>query len=410
MIKRTILEVVKSSLLNFPVVVITGPRQVGKSTLVYSFVESMGYRYVSLDNVDQRRLAIEDPRYFIESKGYPLIIDEVQFAPQLLEIIQEIVNNKRINGQISNGLFILTGSQAFQLMEGVTQSMAGRAAILTMEPLSRREIMNYSESMFIPNANFINHDNDALSVTSVFEQIINGFYPELYKNKQLKHYQFYEQYISTYIDRDVTAIINIKNKQKFHAFMQILASLTGQQLNVASIANSLGVHSATIKEWLSVLETSGIIYLLQSYNDVSIIKRVVRSPKIYFSDTGIAAHLIRINDAETLEVSYFAGQFMETFVMNEIRKSYLNNGKRFNGNYYRDSNQNEIDLILIENVKVHFVEIKKGMNFSKQDIKTFDKLSKVGFEMGHHCILCNTPKNYGIDRNISVLSIECIGS
>ena len=409
MIKRSMQSIIQGALIDFPVVLITGPRQVGKSTLVHTFVESLSFKYVSLDNIDQRRLAQEDPRYFIEVHGYPLIIDEVQYAPELLEVITEIINERRIFEEVSRGLFILTGSQAFHLMQGVSQSMAGRAAMFEMEPLSRCEINQVTETPFLPNVELMKHHCDPIPVANVFEQIIRGFYPELYKNPRLNPEQYYARYVATYIDRDVTELINVKDKNKFHAFMQILASLTGQQLNVLSISKSIGVHSATINSWLFTLESSGIIYLLQPYHDVSMVKRIVRSPKLYFSDTGLAAHLLRIMDAKTLEVSHFAGAFMETFAMNEVRKSYLNSGRSFNGYYYRDSNQNEIDLILIENAHYHCIDIKKGMKFTKADVSAFNQLRNSQFKAGQHCILCNTVESYAIDDSVIALSIDCVG-
>lgn len=410
MIDRTINKKIKEALNTYPVVVITGARQIGKSTEVYKFVEN-GYKYVSLDNIDERYLAQSDPKYFIERHGYPLIIDEVQYAPILMEVIEEIVNRNRLEQKNDKGLFILTGSQTFKLMRNVTQSMAGRAAILYMEPLSMKEISREKELPFLPDESFISKQlNHTLSVKELFEQIIHGFYPELYSNPNLTSEMFYSRYVATYIDRDIDELLEVRNKNKFHNFMQILASLTGQQLNSSTISRAIGVSVSTINEWLSVLEASGIIYFLQSYQDASITKRVVKAPKIYFADTGLAAFLARINDAATLEASAFAGSFMETYVMNEIRKSYLNNGKNFNGMYYRDNNQNEIDLVLLENAKLYLIEIKKGISFHLDNIKSFKQLEKSIYPIEFSCILCNTKENYALDKKVHVLSVSCIGS
>lgn len=410
MINRTINIKIKEALRTYPVIVITGARQVGKSTEVYKFVKD-GYKYVSLDNIDERKLAQSDPKYFIERHGYPLIIDEVQYAPILMEVIEEIVNRNRLEQKNDKGLFILTGSQTFKLMKNVTQSMAGRAAILYMEPFSMKEIRKEDELPFIPNKNMINQAlENSLGVKEVFQQIIQGFYPELYSNPNLTSDMFYARYVATYIDRDIDELLEVKNKNKFHNFMQILASLTAQQLNASTISRAIGVSVTTINEWLSVLEASGIIYFLQSYQDVSITKRVTKAPKVYFSDTGLAAYLARINDAATLEASVFAGAFMETYVMNEIRKSYLNNGKNFNGMYYRDNHQNEIDLVLLENAQLHLIEIKKGISFHLDSVKAFKQLEKSMYPIGLSCILCNTKENYALNENIHVLSISCIGN
>ncbi len=326
-----------------------------------------------------------------------------------MEVIEEIVNQKRLKQTNDKGLFILTGSQAFQLMKNVTQSMAGRAAILSMEPLSNREINGECELPFIPNKSLIDQPFHAIGVKHLFQQIIQGFYPELYSNPNLTSEMFYARYITTYIDRDIDEILQVRNKSKFHSFMQILASLTGQQLNISTISRAIGVSVPTLHEWLSVLEASGIIYFLQSYQDVSITKRITKAPKVYFADTGLAAYLARIYDAATLEASVFAGAFMETYVMNEIRKSYLNNGKVFNGMYYRDNNQNEIDLILLENARLHLIEIKKGISFRLDSVKAFKQLEKSMYPIGLSCILCNTKENYALNDNIHVLSVSCIG-
>lgn len=409
MINRTISTIIKEALKVSPVIVITGARQVGKSTEVYKFVE-YGFKYVSLDNIDERIAAQNDPKYFIERHGYPLIIDEVQYAPVLMEVIEEIVNTKRLKQENDKGLFILTGSQTFKLMKNVTQSMAGRASVFYMEPLSIKELYNKKEKPFLPNKNLINIENDyALNTKDLFKQIIKGFYPEVCSNEDLTSEMFYTRYVATYLDRDINDILEVKDKNKFHSFMQILASLTAQQLNSSTISKAVGVSVVTINEWLSVLEASGIIYFMQSYQDTSITKRVSKAPKVYFSDTGLAAFLARINDAETLEASIFAGAFMETFVMNEIRKSYINNGKNFNGNFYRDNHQNEIDLVLLENATLHFVEIKKGSSFSLNDVKGFKQLENSIYKTGFSCILCNTQKNYALNSNIHVLSVSVIG-
>lgn len=410
MIYRTITSHIERALITYPVIVITGARQVGKSTEVYKFTKSHGFHYVSLDDINERQLAENDPKYFIEKHGYPLIIDEVQYAPVLMEVIEEIVNKKRLDEVNPTGLFILTGSQTFQLMKGITQSMAGRAAILTMEPLSFNEINGYKENPFLPSNDCYAAMNDKaeLSIDDLFKRIIKGTYPEIYSNPNMTSDLFYSRYISTYLDRDINDLINVQNKHAFHNFMQILASLTSQQLNVSSISKTIGVAVNTINHWLSILETSGLIYFLQPYNDISIMKWISKSPKVYFADTGLAAYLAKINDSKTLEASAFAGGFMETYVMNEIRKSYLNNGLPFNGTYYRDSNQNEIDLILLENAELHLIEIKKGINFNMSSVKAFKQLTGSMYSIGKSCVICNTNKNYSLDRNIEVISINCI--
>lgn len=406
MFTRTITKKIVQSLDLYPIIIVTGPRQVGKSTTVYSFTESHGFHYVSLDDINERQLAINDPIFFIQRFDGPLIIDEIQYVPQLLEVIESIVNKRRLNGG-ANGSFILTGSQTFQLMQNVTQSLAGRATIFKMLPLSTNEINGQSEEPFTPDVQQ-NPIKNHFTILSLFQKIIRGGYPELYNNPNLPSTQFYSDYVATYIDRDVSSLIGIKNRLVFHNFMQMLASLTGSQLNMANLSKQLGVSSPTIKEWISILETSGVIYLLQPYNDVSIAKRIVRSPKIYFTDTGLAAHLAKFYNAENLSVNHFSGAFMETYAIIEIMKSYSNNHLPFDAYYYRDSNQNEIDLILIIDGIIHCIEIKKGANYTLRDVKSFKQLENAQYPLGSHCIISNTEKTYPLSQDIFVYPVGVI--
>lgn len=408
MIQRTIKKYVIDSLNLYPVIVLTGARQVGKSTLAISLQEEFDFHYVSLDDIDNRRMAIDDPKLFIQYHGYPLIIDEIQYAPILLEVIESICNKARIEQKKSTGLFILTGSQAFQMMRGVSQSLAGRATIINMSPLSVNEIRGVEEKPFKVNMETMKKKFIYRSIDELFKEIHRGYFPELYNRRNHSSEKYYSDYMHTYIDRDVSEIINLKEKLKFHNFMQILASLTGQQLNYASLSKEVEVSAVTIKEWLSVLQASGIIYLLQPYHEMSMKKRIVKAPKVYFTDTGLACYLAKLKDYESLLASHFAGAFMETFVVNEIRKSYLNNNQEFDAYYYRDNNQNEIDLILLENAQLTLIEIKKGVSFKLSDVKAFKQLKNSQYKIKESCILCNTEKNYPLSQNIFVMSVNVI--
>lgn len=408
MIHRTISKYIIDSLELYPVTVITGARQVGKSTLVAALGKEYNFNYVSLDDIDNRRLAQDDPKLFIQYNGYPLIIDEVQYAPQLLEVIETISNNARINNEKSTGLFILTGSQPFHLMRGVTQSLAGRATIINMQPLSSNECRNKEEKVFKLTTELVNNKFEYRDINKIFDEIHRGHFPELYHRINHDTEKYYANYVNTYIDRDVSELINLKDKLKFHNFMQIIASMTAQQLNYNSLAKEVEISAVTIKEWISVLQASGIIYLLQPYNETSIKKRVVKAPKVYFFDTGLASYLIKIKDPETLLASNFAGAFMETYVINEIRKSYLNNNKDFDAYYYRDNNQNEIDLIILENAKLMLLEIKKGVSFNNGDIKSFKALESSKYPIELSGIICNTEKNYPLTKDRVVISVNCI--
>lgn len=408
MINRTIRKYIVESLELYPVIVITGARQVGKSTIATTLIDEFHFHYVSLDDIDNRRMAIEDPKLFIQYHGYPLIIDEAQYAPVLFEVIESICNDARMHNKKSTGLFIITGSQIFQMMKDVTQSLAGRATIINMPPLSANEIRGTIEKPFKVNMKKMKEDFVYRDIHQLFKEIHRGYFPELYNRPKHSSEKYYSDYVSTYIDRDISELIHIKDKLKFHNFMQILASLTAQQVNYATLSKEVEVSIVTIKQWISVLQASGIIFLLQPYNELSIKKRVVKTPKIYFIDTGLACYLAKLKDSESLLASNFAGAFMETYVINEIRKSYLNNNEEFDAYYYRDNNQNEIDLILLENGELTLIEIKKGVSFKLSDVSSFKQLKNSQYKIKESCILCNTEKNYPLSQDIYVMSVNTI--
>ncbi len=409
MIERTIKKALLLNIESYPVTLVTGARQVGKSTLCYELKKELNYNYVSLDNMDERQLANEDPKFFLLKHKAPLIIDEVQKAPILFEYIESIVNQTRLELGSANGMYVLTGSQKFRLMKSVTESLAGRVGIINMSPLSYNEIISKKEVPFVIKEDRIfDYELNKMTIDELFEQITKGFYPELYRNSKLDKDTFYANYVATYIDRDVSEIIDVKNKLIFHRLMQLLASLTGEVLIYDNIAKQIGVDKKTVVSWISVLEASNIIFLLQPYFETSLTKRVTKRPKIYFRDTGLACHLAKLSDAKNLSVSHFSGHFVETYVINEIIKSYENNNCSAEFYYYRDSEQNEIDLIIQQNGTLSFIEIKSGMKFSKNDVKAFNKLSKSKYKISESAIMCLTESIYKIDDNIYVLPINVI--
>ena len=410
MIKRTIQKQIETSIKTKPVTLITGARQVGKSTLCYEMKKEFGFNYVSLDDRFERAQAINDPELFLKLHPCPLIIDEVQYAPQLFDSVESVVNKKKLETGSNNGMFILTGSQAYELMNGVTESMAGRVSIIKMSTLSASEIFGQEELKFEINPTKNNKRilNYKLSLDELYKLIVRGMYPELYDKPEISSDSFYANYVATYIERDVSQLINVKDKMKFQNFLEILASLTGQELVYDTIAKAIGVKVDTVQSWISVLAAGEIIYLLQPYNELSIVKRIVKRPKLYFYDTGLACYLARLNNEEVLKKSIFAGRFVETYIVNEIKKSYRNNGIRDNFYYYRDNNQNEIDLIILDNGELHFVECKTGVSYSKKDVKAFKQLVKSEYIKGSSCILCNTETIYSIDEDVYVLPISAI--
>ena len=410
MIKRTIQKQIETSIKTKPVTLITGARQVGKSTLCYEMKKEFCFNYVSLDDRFERAQAINDPELFLKLHPCPLIIDEVQYAPQLFDSIESVVNKKKLETGSNNGMFILTGSQAYELMNGVTESMAGRVSIIKMSTLSASEIFGQEESKFEinPTKNNKRISNYKINFDELYKLIVRGMYPELYDKPELSSDSFYANYVATYIERDVSQLINVKDKMKFQNFLEILASLTGQELVYDTIAKAIGVKVDTVQSWISVLAAGEIIYLLQPYNELSIVKRIVKRPKLYFYDTGLACYLARLNNEEVLKKSIFAGRFVETYIVNEIKKSYRNNGIRDNFYYYRDNNQNEIDLIILDNGELHFVECKSGVSYSKKDVKAFKQLENSEYIKGSSCIVCNTETIYSIDEDVYVLPISAI--
>lgn len=401
---------------NFPVVMITGPRQVGKTTMLNYAKDRFGKElsYVSLDNINDRVLANEDPELFLENYKTPLIIDEFQYAPKLLSYIKIVVDNRRLeelkNGEDSNGLFFLTGSQSFLSMKGITESLAGRVGILDLYGLSTREITTSDFRLFNPEiTEIIKEKNINMSMKELYERIFRGSYPELYKDSYIPSENFYESYIKTYIERDIRNLINIKDEVKFMKFMVSVAARTGQEVNLSEICNDSEISVPTASDWLSILVNSGLVFLLEPYSN-NIIKRVVKRPKLYFMDTGLACYLTKYPNAEILENSAYSGHIFETYVITEIIKSYANNGlnpKRYLY-YYRDSNQKEIDLIIEKDNKLYPIEIKKSKNPNKDSIKNFDVLINSKKEIGKGIILCMIDNVYPIDKNNYYVPISYI--
>lgn len=418
-IKRTMEKTVEKMKKSFPVIMITGPRQVGKTTLLSIMADknkNEKINFISLDDLNARALAIEDPELFLRTYEMPLIIDEFQYAPNLLSYIKIIVDKKRLenlknNNVKCNGLFYLTGSQAFETMENVTESLAGRIAILDMNGLTNREIENMEDEVFLPDLEVLKNKRktEILSTIQVFDKIIKGSYPEIYKNENLDRNEYFETYIRTYIERDIRQLINVQDEIKFLKFISNVAVRTGQELNLSDICNGVGITSVTAEKWLSILKNTGIIYLLQPYSNNNV-ARIVKKPKVYFMDTGLACYLAGYMDSITLEKSAYNGAIFETYVISEIIKSYINNGfdaKKYLY-YYRDNNGKEIDLLIIKNNIVYPIEIKKSANPGKETIKNFSVVNKFGLEVGNGGVICMKSEIFPIDKENNYIPIELI--
>ena len=411
--QRHIFSAVKQSLNEYPITLITGARQVGKTTLVTIIEKESDYKYLSFDDTDLLALAKTNPKKFIKEHPAPIIFDEVQKAKELFPEIEAVVNETRREkgSQAANGMYILTGSQKFNLMKEVSESMSGRVSIIEMPPLSQAEIQNWSEPTFsVNNENMINDsEKRVLGDENLYESIVRGFCPARWEidGKPIENY--FSNYVKTYLDRDVSQLIALKDKTKFENLLHVLASLTGQEFIPDNIAKTIGVDKNTVNAWASIAIAGGIITLQSPYYETSINKRIIKRHKLYFNDTGLACYLLGIDSTKALRLSSFKGHLIETYIHNEIRKSYLNNGlEDKNMFFYRDNNQNEIDLILLRDGKLDLIEYKSGKKFGLDSIKAFSQLKNTSYELGGQCIVCTTEEPYRISSNIYAYPVRCL--
>ena len=412
MIERHIKEVIDYSIKHFPCTILTGPRQVGKSTLLTKKYKYNGFSYVSLDDTSKKMLARSDPKTFLAIHPYPLIIDEVQKVTELFEEIEHIINKKRTEegNAAANGMFILTGSSRKDLLEKAKESLAGRAAILDMSPLSLSEIYNESNNPFYPNPLVLSKRCKKVSLDQdgVLDLIVKGQLPELYDDEGLRGSLFYSSFITTYLDKDVREQIDLKDDEKFYNLLILVASLTGQELNYDNLAKQVGVSATTIKSWITIMIKTGIICLLQPYYEQSWTKRVVKTPKIYFFDTGIACYLLGIDSKESLSKSFLKGRLFETFVVNEVRKSYENAGDKTKFFYYRDYSQNEVDLVFVKNGTLHCFECKFGKEHTLSDVSAFKELDDTEYEKGKSAIICTADEISALSDKILIVPVSAI--
>ncbi len=386
----------------------SGARQVGKSTLIkHEFTE---YNKANFDDKLTRLQAREEPKLFFLNNPCPLFIDEVQKENEILEEIKKIVDDSD-----ERGLFILSGSQKLELMKGMSESLAGRVAISELSGLSMRELYGVQFNRhFIPTDSYLKErEKEIKPYRDLWNIIHKGSYPELY-DVERDWQEYYSSYVSTYLERDINELISA-DSITFTKFLTAIAARTGEILNYTNLASETGVSEPTIKNWVSILERTGIVYLLQPYS-ASALKRAIKAPKIYFRDTGLACYLTRWLTADALKCSAVAGNMFETFVVSEILKSYTNEGKdyRFNIFYYRGkdknaSGENEIDLVIEEDGVLYPVEIKMSGNPKANMGAANLVLDKVdGKTRGLGVILCLVDKKTYLRENLVALPIEYI--
>ena len=384
---------------NFKILLVTGPRQVGKTTLLLS-LKPKNMEYVSLDDEVLRNQANKDPKLFLEEHPYPLLIDEAEYAPNLFTYLKMKVDEVE-----EYGMYWLTGSQQFHLMKKASESLAGRVGIINLNSFTYSEIkQNRNKTLFDPTDL---KKAPPIEVNELFEIIYKGGMPELYKNKNLKRELYFQSYIDTYISRDVREITEIGNLEAFKKFIVSVASRTGEQLNYTALALDAGVTVPTSKAWLSILVSSGLVYLLEPYLS-SELKRLTHIPKIIFMDTGLACFLAGWESAKELQLSSNAGHYLETFIISEIIKSYNARGIKPNISYYRDKEKNEIDLILYKNNTLYPFEIKKTASPNKTMIKNFEKLNQSKKNIGTGGIICFYDKLLKLDEKNYIIPISSV--
>ena len=381
----------------FPVLLVTGPRQVGKTTLLLN-LKPKNMEYITLDDEVLRTQAQEDPKLFLEEHPAPLLIDEVQYAPRLFSYIKINVDKEK-----KNGMYWLTGSQQFHLMTNVSESLAGRVGIINLNSFTYSEIKKVKNKKLFDPIELKNIPK--INVNSVFEIIFKGGMPRIYTEKEISLPLYFQGYIDTYISRDVKMLTQVGNEFSFRKFIVSVASKTGEQLNYTTLANDAGVSVPTAINWLSILITSGLVYLLEPYMSSSL-KRLTHTPKIIFMDAGLACYLAGFSSAKELQMSSSSGHYLETFIISEIVKSYNAKGIRPNISYYRDKEKNEIDLLFYKNNKLYPFEIKKTALPTKEMIKNFKKLEKQ--KIGQGGIICFYDNLTKLDQDNYIIPISSV--
>lgn len=403
-IKRTLEKIIQEISKDYGCLLLTGPRQVGKTTMLEHLMEGTDRLKITLDDVENRRLAKREPELFLEMHPAPILIDEVQYAPELFPYIKIKIDNGA-----NPGSYWLTGSQSFQLMELAQESLAGRTAIIHMSALSQSEIYGNAESspLSLTLEHLKERKRQKCTPSEMYVRIWNGGMPGHRSGKYKDRDVFYSSYIQSYINRDVADIIPSVDKLVFEDFIRASACRTAQMLNVHDIATDVGVSDDTAKRWLQVLEKSGVIFYLRPYSN-NLLKRTVKTPKMYFFDTGLVAYLTKYSSPEILMNGAINGAILENYVVAEIRKTWLNNAKDCVFHYYRDKDAKEIDLVIESDGELHPLEIKKSLNPSTEIVSAFKVLDKGAIKRGAGAILCLRETLSAIDRNNFIVPIWMI--
>lgn len=408
-IQRAAENLVKKAQSTFKCVLVTGARQTGKSTMLKELLPNI--KYISFDDAFLEEQAKSNPNMFLQLNQPPVIFDEVQYVKDLFRYLKIECDSRN-----EKGLFFLSGSQPFELMKNVSESLSGRVCVLELSGLSLRETFGDSfNKPFIPTMEYVLERNKTVKAPANIWKIIHrGSYPEI-QDKEIDWGMFYSSYVKTYLERDVRELSAVQNLDDFRKFMVAAAARTGQILNCANIADEIGKDAKTVSNWISILEASGIIYLLEPYSS-SALNRAIKTPKLYFRDTGLAAYLTRWLTPESLAVGAMSGAFFETFVISEILKSYSNQGidYRYCVSYYRGKDkkrklkngeevnvESEIDFIIEENGVLYPIEIKQGVSFDASVTSAFTVLDKIpDKKRGTGAVVCMCPQPGTLRENV----------
>lgn len=404
-IKRDLEDKIISLSKEYSCLLITGPRQVGKTTVLRRLM-TPDRSYVTLDDLEERRMAKNDPALFLQIHDMPIFIDEVQYAPELFSYIKIAIDNGAAPGS-----FWLTGSQAFKMMELAQESLAGRVAILHMPGLSQHEIYGSGQNTpFTVDLTSLKARKDTglpANMGEIYERIWKGSLPGYISGKFIDRNVFYSSYLQTYIDRDVSEQVSLADKLQFQDFIRAAACRAGQMLNIHDIAQDVGVSDDTARRWLQVLEKSDIIFYLRPYSN-NLLKRTVKTPKLYFFDTGLVVYLTRYTSPEILQNGAINGAILENYVVSEIIKTYHNVAQDCLLWYYRDKSSNEIDMVIESDGQLHPLEIKRSVNPGSELIGAFSVLDKGSVPRGKGALICMRPELSAINADNYIVPIWMI--
>jgi len=403
---RTLEGFLQKATEQFPVIMVTGPRQVGKTTFL-KHMSANERTYVCLDDPMVRSLAKEDPRLFFQRFQPPLLIDEIQYATELLPFIKMKVDESH-----DAGMFWLTGSQQFHLMKGVSESLAGRVGIVNLLGFSLREIYGYAEAAmpFLPDHSIIKQlskHSRPIPLKELYNRIWRGSFPSVALHEDVDRDLFYSSYIQTYIQRDIRDLARVGDEMTFLRFLRAVAARTGQLMNMSDIARDADVTPSTAKNWISILQASGVVYLLEPYHS-NVTKRLVKAPKLYFLDTGLCSYLTEWSSPETLEAGAMSGAILETFIVCEILKSYWHCGKHAPLYYYRDKDKKEIDMLILHDGVFYPLEFKKTASPKKDSISNFHVLDRLNIPVGSGGVICLSDTILPLAENIQIIPVALI--